>query len=84
MTALSPPNHFDDLQIALLHQAIGGLGSGASRYGAAMYFYAQHTMPASMLEIYRACSKFDHEDPIAMARHEGVDIPPISHHGMDA
>jgi hypothetical protein len=42
-----------------------------------MFFYAQGEMPADMLEIYRCCSKFDHEDPIAVALYEGISLPVI-------
>lgn len=83
MTDTSHPDDFDELEVALLHEAVGGLGSGASRYGAAMYLYTQDAMPVEMLEIYRACSKFDYEDPIDMARHKGVDIPQVSQNGGD-
>lgn len=64
--------------MALLHEPVGANGSGAVRYAAAMYFYNQKSMPADMLEIYRACSKFDREDPIDMARHKGVDVPSVA------
>ena len=61
-----------------LSTPVGLPGSGAMRYGAAMYFYARGNMPAEMLEIYRLCCKFDHEDPIAIARFEGIPVPPIA------
>ena len=57
--------------------AVGTPGSGAARYAAAMYFYQLHMMSARMLEIYRRCSKLDHEDPLDLARREGVDIPAL-------
>ena len=53
-------------------------GSGRVRYGAAMYFYARGDMQADMLEIYRICSKLDREDPIQVARHEGVSVPSLA------
>jgi hypothetical protein len=31
-------------------------------------------MPTGMLEIYRRCSRCDHEDPIDLARFEGVEL----------
>ena len=65
------------VQNALLTARIGQAGSGAMRYGAAMYFYTQNLMPAEMLEIYRRCSVLDHEDPIDVARYEGVTVPPM-------
>lgn len=71
-------------QAAMLHAPVGARGSGAARYAAAMFFYNENAMPIEMLEIYRSCSKFDREDPIDMARHKGVDIPPVSLSGPDA
>ncbi len=59
-----------------LFAAIGQPGSGAVRYAAAMHFYNQNRISAEMLEIYRRCCKFDEEDPIDLARFEGLtDIP---------
>lgn len=60
------------VQKTLLMTAVGLPGSGAVRYGAAMYFYQQGDMSAELLEIYRCCSKFDNEDPLDLARFEGV------------
>jgi len=37
-----------------------------------MYFYKEGLLSLEMLEIYRRCCKFDNEDPIALARHEGI------------
>lgn len=65
-------------QVALLQTKVGEPGSGAVRYAAAMYLYGQDQMPVQMLEVYRACSKFDREDPIYVASFEGVDIPEIA------
>ena len=64
--------------ITALHRPIGVPGSGAVRYAAAMSLYVHGVMPLGMLEIYRLCSKFDREDPIAIARYENVAIPPVS------
>ena len=55
----------------------GAPGSGARRYAAAMYFFNRGEMTAEMLEIYRCCSKFDHEDPIKVAKYEAVPVPPL-------
>lgn len=60
------------LQRSLLSTRIGLPGSGAARYGAAMYFYQQGEMSAQLLEIYRRCCKLDNEDPLDLARFEGV------------
>lgn len=61
-----------DRQHTLLTAALGIPGSGMARYAAAMYFYNQKLISAEMLEIYRRCSKDDREDPIDLARFEGV------------
>tara|TARA_R110002094_G_scaffold125947_3_gene119970 strand:+ start:612 stop:869 length:258 start_codon:yes stop_codon:yes gene_type:complete len=62
-------------QHSLLCTSIGSEGSGAARYGAAMFFYNMGLIGGEMLEIYRRCSKFDHEDPIDLARFEQVEPP---------
>ena len=59
-------------QAALLATPCGPPGSGALRYGAAMYFYREGLMSAEMLEIYRRCCVLDDEDPADLARFEGV------------
>lgn len=38
--------------------------SGRARYAAAMYFFRAQEMSAEVLEIYRICSRIDHEDAI--------------------
>ena len=60
----------------LLQTAVGQRGSGAARYGAAMYFYQHGRMSAELLEIYRRCCKLDHEDPADLARFEGLTETP--------
>ena len=59
-------------QKALLLTAIGQPGSGFVRYAAAMFFYRAGLMSAEMLEIYRRCCVQDDEDPLDLARFEGV------------
>ena len=59
-------------QKQLLAWPVGGAGSGAIRYGAAMALYQAGLMSLELLEIYRRCCKFDSEDPIALAEHEQV------------
>lgn len=71
MSALSPERARQHL---LLSTTIGLSGSGAARYGAAMYFYQQGDMSAELLEIYRCCCKLDNEDPLDLARFEGVAV----------
>ena len=38
--------------------------SGRARYAAAMHFYRKGEMSAEVLEIYRICSRIDHEDAV--------------------
>lgn len=61
-----------DRQRALLFSELGVPGSGAARFAAAMYFYNERRLSAEMLEIYRRCCKLDGEDPVDLARFEGV------------
>ncbi|MGR3615094.1 MAG: hypothetical protein ACU0BB_03530 [Paracoccaceae bacterium] len=65
-------------QKRLLAMQVGLPGSGAARYGAAMYFFQIDMMTTEMLEIYRCCSKFDREDPIDLAHYKGVPVPQLS------
>lgn len=60
------------MQKELLNSKLGVSGSGYARYGAAMYFYNQGQLSEDMLEIYRRCCKFDHEDPIDLASFEKI------------
>ena len=62
--------------MSLLRRPVGEPGSGAARYGAAMYFHNRGKVSAEMLEIYRRCCKFDREDPLLLARLEGVEAFP--------
>lgn len=59
-------------QKELLRSPVGIFRSGYARYAAAMFFYTQNMLSAELLEIYRRCCKCDREDPLALARHEGV------------
>lgn len=65
------------VQSQFLLTTVGTPGSGAIRYAAAMYFFQNGQLSAEMLEIYRSCSKFDAEDPLDLARYEGVSIPEL-------
>ena len=67
-------------QKAQLFSKVGEPGSGAGRYAAAMYFYNQGRISVELLEIYRRCSKFDFEDPVKLARHEGLEVPMEQHY----
>ena len=59
-------------QLDLLPTPIGRPASGYARYAAAMYFYKTGKISASLLEMYRRCCKLDHEDPLAVAYHDGI------------
>ncbi len=67
----------EEAQKQFLTTPIGLPGSGATRYAAAMYFYEINRISVEMLEIYRTCSKFDAEDPLELAKYEGVTLPPF-------
>jgi hypothetical protein len=49
---------------ALILTPSGEEWSGRARYAAAMYFYRKNEMSAEVLEIYRICSRIDHEDAV--------------------
>ncbi len=68
----------EDIQKVLLNTPVGQPGSGAARYGAAMYFYKREMLSARMLEVYRMCSKFDRDDPIKVAAYEGIEHPDLT------
>jgi len=55
-------------QWALVNTPLGEPWSGRARYAAAMYFYKAGAMSAEALEVYRLCSRLDHEDPLAIIR----------------
>ena len=55
-----------------LRAPVGQVRSGYLRYAAAMHFYQRGELSAELLEIYRWCCKWDGEDPVAVAEHEGV------------
>lgn len=49
---------------ALILTPAGEEWSGRARYAAAMYFFRRDEMSAEVLEIYRICSRIDHEDAV--------------------
>ena len=53
-------------QWTLVNTPLGEAWSGRARYAAAMYFYKAGAMSAEALEVYRLCSRLDHEDPLAI------------------
>ena len=65
-----------ELQKSLLREPVGEPGSGYRRYTAAMYFHKRGEISLELLEVYRRCCKFDHEDPMEVARHDGIDELP--------
>ncbi|HSO47020.1 MAG TPA: hypothetical protein VLQ68_03720 [Rhizobiaceae bacterium] len=62
----------DERQRRLLETPVGLPGSGRTRYAAAMYFWRTGAIDERLLEIYRICCKLDDEDPLAVARQEGI------------
>jgi hypothetical protein len=48
----------------LIRTPAGEEWSGRARYAAAMHFYRAGEMSADVLEIYRICSRIDHEDAV--------------------
>lgn len=58
------PRHAEDCrQLDLLGTPLDESMSGRARYAAAMYFYQRGMISAECLEVYRICSRIDHEDP---------------------
>jgi hypothetical protein len=53
---------------ALIMTPAGEEWSGRARYAAAMYLYRKGEMGAEVLEIYRICSRIDHEDAVDALR----------------
>lgn len=68
------PDEADDdtLNWELVNAPLGEPWSGRTRYAAAMHFYRRGQMNAETLEIYRLCSRLDHQDPLAILRDRGV------------
>lgn len=58
---------------ALVNTPLGEPWSGRARYAAAMFFYRRGEMDAETLEVYRICSRLDHQDPLPLIRDRGVD-----------
>lgn len=64
MPTAKPMTADDRRQLALLCAPVREEMSGRTRYGAAMYFYQRGMISAECLEVYRICSRIDHEDPM--------------------
>ncbi|SMH55221.1 hypothetical protein [Mesorhizobium australicum] len=56
---------------ALVRMPLGEAWSGRARYAAAMFLYKRGLMNAETLEVYRLCSRLDHQDPLAIIRDRG-------------
>ena len=59
-------------QWALINTPLGEQWSGRTRYAAAMFFYKRGLMDAPTLEVYRICSRLDHQDPLSIIRERRV------------
>ncbi len=59
-------------QWALVNTPLGEQWSGRTRYAAAMFFYKRGLMDAPTLEVYRICSRLDHQDPLSIIRERGA------------
>ena len=59
-------------QWELVNTPLGETWSGRARYAAAMWFYKRGEMDAGTLEVYRICSRLDHQDPLPIIRDRGV------------
>ena len=55
-----------------MNTPLGEEWSGRTRYAAAMFFYKRGDMSAETLEVYRICSRLDHEDPLPIIQVRGV------------
>ena len=58
----------------LIARPIGEPGSGTIRYAAAMSLFKEGKISTDLLEVYRQCSKFDGDDPIAVAKYLCVSV----------
>lgn len=59
-------------QWALVNTPLGEPWSGRTRYAAAMFFYKRGLLDAPALEVYRICSRLDHQDPLSIIRERGA------------
>jgi hypothetical protein len=63
MPSLAASRDEDLSQLVMLATPFDEPMSGRIRYAAAMYFYQRGMISAECLEVYRICSRLDHEDP---------------------
>ena len=66
-----------DDAVKRINAPIGERGSGMVRYAAAMAGFRLGLLSAEALEVFRCCSKFDKEDPVAVAQYLGVALPDL-------
>lgn len=57
----------------LVNTPLGEDWSGRTRYAAAMFFHKRGELTAEALEVYRLCSRLDHQDPLPIIRDRDVD-----------
>lgn len=57
--------------LAIVRTPLGEPWSGRTRYAAAMSLYKRGLMNAETLEVYRLCSRLDHQDPLSLIRQRG-------------
>jgi hypothetical protein len=67
----APDNELEE-QWELVNTPLGETWSGRTRYAAAMYFYKRGELSPEVLEVYRLCSRLDHQDPLVIVRDRGV------------
>ena len=57
----------------LVNTPLGEEWSGRTRYAAAMFFHKRGDLTAEALEVYRLCSRLDHQDPLSIIRDRAAD-----------
>ncbi len=72
-SAASASSAEDALHWRLIGTPLGEEWSGRTRYAAAMHLYRTGEMSAEVLEVYRMCSRLDHEDPLPIIRDRSMD-----------
>lgn len=70
-------------QWALVSTPLGQPWSGRARYAAAMYFHRRGVLSAEALEVYRICSRLDHQDPLPIIRERNADASWLERFGKE-